>query len=86
MDARQHSNHGELNERNHVRPYPYFVTTLQKIKGHVLDCCISEDLLHMFPEILALAAVLFMIATKQPFRPESLHYFWDETTINNYYE
>ncbi|CEJ60298.1 hypothetical protein PMG11_08877 [Penicillium brasilianum] len=75
-----------VSERNHVRPHPYFAAKLRKFKGQILDYCIADDLFHMYPSILALGVILIEIATKQPFRPESSHYPWDETTINDYYE
>ncbi|KAJ5995825.1 hypothetical protein N7481_002802 [Penicillium waksmanii] len=75
-----------ISDRNQIRPHPYFTTKLHKFKCQKLDYCVADDLFHLYPSILALGVVLIEIATKQPFRPESPHYIWDETTINDYYE
>lgn len=75
-----------ISDRNQIRPHPYFTTKLHKCKGQKLDYCVADDLFHLYPSILALGVILVEIATKQPFRPESPHYIWDQTTINDYYE
>jgi hypothetical protein len=76
----------KINDMNHARPHPYFTTKLQHYKGEILDYCVADDLFHMYPNILALGVVLVEIAAKEPFRPDSPCYLWDETTINDYYE
>jgi nucleoside phosphorylase len=75
-----------IGDRNHIRPHPYFTTKLHKFKDQILDYCIADDLFHMYPGILALGVILIEIATKQPFKHDSAHYLWNETTINDYYE
>ncbi|KAI9367893.1 hypothetical protein BJX61DRAFT_550917 [Aspergillus egyptiacus] len=85
-----HDNIQMLEERispsNHIRPHPYFMTKLYKPKGQIQDYCLADDLLHVYPNVLALAIVLIEIATKKPFKCDSPHHPWDATTINDYYE
>ncbi|KAH8704079.1 hypothetical protein BGW36DRAFT_355458 [Talaromyces proteolyticus] len=76
----------KISNRNHIQPHLYFTTKLHKCKDQLLDYCIADDLIHMYPSILALGVVLIEIAAKLPFKPEGPHYLWDETTINDYYE
>ncbi|KAL3447098.1 hypothetical protein BJX65DRAFT_104527 [Aspergillus insuetus] len=75
-----------IGDANHIRPHPYFITKLHHRRGQILDYCLGDDLFHMYPNILSLGMVLIEIAAKQPFKPGSSNYAWDETTINNYYE
>lgn len=76
----------KVGDGNLIKPHPYFTTKLQKLKGQVLDYCLADDLFHIYPSILALGVVLIEIGAKQPFKPETPLYLWDETTINDYYE
>ncbi|KUL86065.1 hypothetical protein ZTR_06457 [Talaromyces verruculosus] len=75
-----------ISDRNQIRPHPYFTTKLDKCKQQILDYCSADDLFHMYPNVLALGVILVEIAAKKPLRPDSPHYLWDETTINEYYE
>jgi hypothetical protein len=75
-----------IGDVNHIRPHPYFITKLHHRKGQMLDYCLADDLFHMYPSILSLGMVLIEIAAKQPFKPGSSNYAWDETTIHDYYE
>ncbi|KAI9043960.1 5'-methylthioadenosine/S-adenosylhomocysteine nucleosidase family protein [Aspergillus affinis] len=73
-------------ESSHIRPHPYFVTELSKHADQIRDFCTADDLLHMYPNVLALAIILLQIATQQLFGSESLDCPWSATTINDYYE
>lgn len=75
----------QISDGGFVRPHLYLATKLDKLKERVMDYYIAEDLMHMYPIILALGVVLIEIAAKQPLRPEG-HFSWNETTINDYYE
>ncbi|KAL3462601.1 hypothetical protein BJX64DRAFT_288291 [Aspergillus heterothallicus] len=74
------------NDNNHLRPHPYFITKLCKHEGKVQDYHESDHLLHMYPNILALAIVLIEIAIKKSFHTDTPLSFRDATNINDYYE
>jgi nucleoside phosphorylase len=71
---------------SHIRPHPYFITKLKKHGDQIQDFCIADDLLHMYPNVLALAIILLEIAIQQPFMPEGLDCQWSATMINDCYE
>ncbi|KAL4925973.1 5'-methylthioadenosine/S-adenosylhomocysteine nucleosidase family protein [Aspergillus undulatus] len=78
----QERNDATDNDQQHI----FFVTKLVSERAELRDFCDGDDLVHMFPNILALAVVLIEIATGEPFEPTNTTYSWDETTLNDYYE
>ncbi|KAF9890247.1 hypothetical protein FE257_006159 [Aspergillus nanangensis] len=75
-----------INEYGRIGPHPYFTTKLDKRKGEMQDFYEADDVLHMYPNVLALAIVLIEIATKQPFKSDDPNSLWDVITINDKYE
>lgn len=85
-----HENIHFLQERNqatdNVKPHMFFVTRLMAQQRDLPDFHSGDDLVHIYPNILALGVVLIEIATGKPFEPDSPAYVWDETTLNSYYD
>ncbi|KAL2812409.1 hypothetical protein BJX63DRAFT_396877 [Aspergillus granulosus] len=75
-----------INVNNRIRPHPYLTAKLYKHKRQIQDYYEADNLLHMYPNVLALAIVLIEIATKKRSTLDNPHGFWDVTTINDYYE
>ncbi|KAL4744103.1 hypothetical protein BDV11DRAFT_165792 [Aspergillus similis] len=75
-----------INEDNCIRQHPYFTTKLSKHQGQIQDYYQADNLLHMYPNVLALAVVLIEIATMKRSTLGNSYNFWDVTTINDFYE
>lgn len=85
-----HENIQLLQERSqateHVKPHMFFVTRLMAQQREIQDFHTGDDLVHIYPNILALGVILIEIATGKPFKPDDDAYLWDETTLNDYYD
>ncbi|KAL4778460.1 hypothetical protein BJX76DRAFT_352607 [Aspergillus varians] len=71
---------------SHIRPHPYFITELKKHADQIRDFSTADDLLHMYPNVLALAIILLEIAVEQPFMSGGSDCPWSASMINDYYE
>jgi nucleoside phosphorylase len=84
-----HENIHLINERGNLsqntKPHPYFITKLREPDKNVEDFYDAEDLMHMYPNVLALGILLIEIATNQPYKDYKGSYRWDKTVINEYY-
>lgn len=76
----------KIAQGSYTKPHPYFTTKLEKSNGQIRDYCDADDVLHTFPNILALGIVLIEIGSKQSFKPQNRQHPWNELTINDYFD
>ncbi|OJJ73115.1 hypothetical protein ASPBRDRAFT_73569 [Aspergillus brasiliensis CBS 101740] len=69
----------------HEKPHPYLTTNLVRAMVEHRDCYDGNDLMHQYPNILALGILLIEIAIKQPLASEECAHPLSETVVNDYY-
>ncbi|KAI2839201.1 hypothetical protein CBS147343_6492 [Aspergillus niger] len=67
------------------RPHPYLTTNMVRAIVKPTDCYYADDLMHQYPNILALGILLIEIAIKQPLTSEECPLPLSETAMNDYY-
>ncbi|KAH8690066.1 hypothetical protein BGW36DRAFT_401502 [Talaromyces proteolyticus] len=67
------------------KPHPYLRTKLVRAIVKSKDYYYANDLMHRYPNILALGILLIEIAVKQPLTSEECPYPLSEAVINDYY-
>ncbi|GKZ64202.1 hypothetical protein AnigIFM50267_003664 [Aspergillus niger] len=75
----------EIGLEGQERPHPYLTTKMVRAIAKPMDCYYADDLMHQYPNILALGILLIEIAIKQPLTSEECPHPLSETVMNDYY-